>query len=100
MQPRNPGVLRDATDTPSSTCPNPAPHKRSNRKHKLSKENAPPSNTFPESPSYSPSLAPKSSRALPPRPPPNPLKRKINVDAVGDPQLPHASFDSGVNVSL
>ncbi|KAK1356399.1 Phragmoplast-associated kinesin-related protein [Heracleum sosnowskyi] len=94
MLPRSPTILRDATDTPSSTSPNPSPLKRSNRKHKLSKENAPPTNNFPESLSHSPSLALKPSRGLPPRPPPNPLKRKINVDAVVD----AASSDSGVKV--
>lgn len=88
MLPRNPTILRDATDTPS---PNPSPLKRSNRKHKLSKENAPPTNYFPES--HSPS---KPSRGLPPRPPPNPLKRKINVDA----GLLTASSDSGVKVCV
>ncbi|KAL8088799.1 hypothetical protein AgCh_038545 [Apium graveolens] len=95
MQPRSPTILRDATDTPSSTSPNPSPLKR---KHKFSKENAPPTNSLPDSLYHSPSLASKPSRGLPPRPPPNLLKRKINVDAVVDAGLRNASSDSGVKV--
>lgn len=109
MQPRN-TILREnhPTDTPAASSPNPSSLKqRSGRKQKLSKENAPPVdlNAMPDS-SHSPSVAGKPLSAagklkspLPPRPP-NPLKRKLSVDAVLDDGGLPGSSDSGVKVCV
>ncbi|KAI9195111.1 hypothetical protein LWI28_011816 [Acer negundo] len=92
MQPRNP-VLREThlTDSPSSSSSKSKPPLR---KQKPSKENAPPSdlNSLPPSPAP-PS---KIKSPLPPRPP-NPLKRKLAVDALLDTPASAVS-DSGVKV--
>ncbi|KAK1592723.1 hypothetical protein Q3G72_029223 [Acer saccharum] len=92
MQPRNP-VLREThlTDSPSSSSSKSKPPLR---KQKPSKENAPPSdlNLLPPSPAP-PS---KIKSPLPPRPP-NPLKRKLAVDALLD-NPASAVSDSGVKV--
>ncbi|GAB4851856.1 Kinesin-like protein KIN-12B [Ancistrocladus abbreviatus] len=112
-QPRIPFLRETHPSLELLLSPNPTPqkHKSSNRKQKCHKENFDP-NTLPDSfNSTSPSLAGKPSPApmsgkikspLPPRPPPpssNPLKRKLNVDAVCDIcPCSSSSFDSGVKV--
>ncbi|KAM5569738.1 kinesin-like protein KIN-12B [Rosa sericea] len=95
MQPRH-NFLRETTEPPQS--PNPSSGKpRVPRKHKASKENAPPSSDLNYAALDSkPSPAAKLKSPLPPRPPPsNPLKRKLEM-------LPensvHGASDSGVQV--
>ncbi|KAJ0784039.1 putative plus-end-directed kinesin ATPase [Helianthus annuus] len=98
MQPRHAILREHSSDTPP---PNPSSMKNNrsgNRKHKSSKENAPPpsDNVIPDS-KPSPNVG-KLKSMLPPRPPSsNPLKRKIGTDfhpenAVG------GSSDTGVKV--
>ncbi|KAK9076117.1 hypothetical protein SSX86_004450 [Deinandra increscens subsp. villosa] len=81
MQPRSPILRENTSDTPS---PNPSSMKQNrsnNRKHKSSKENAPPPENAIPDPKPSPSVAGKLKSPLPPRPPSsNPLKRKIGTD--------------------
>ncbi|XP_050371998.1 kinesin-like protein KIN-12B [Argentina anserina] len=95
MQPRH-NFLRETTEPPQS--PNPSSGKpRIPRKHKASKENAPP----PSDLNYTtfdskPSPAAKMKSPLPPRPPTsNPLKRKLEM--VPENSV-HGSSDSGVQV--
>ncbi|KAL6194131.1 hypothetical protein ACLB2K_035215 [Fragaria x ananassa] len=95
MQPRH-NFLRETTEPPQS--PNPSSGKpRVLRKHKASKENAPP----PSDLNYTaldskPSPAAKLKSPLPPRPPPsNPLKRKLEM--VPENSV-HGTSDSGVQV--
>ncbi|XP_076911441.1 kinesin-like protein KIN-12B [Bidens hawaiensis] len=91
MQPR---ILRDqhSSDTQSLNPHSMKPTRSGNRKHKPSKENAPPppDNILPDS---KPSGFAKLKAPLPPRPP-NPLKRKIGPDFGSE----NASADSGVKV--
>ncbi|EEF45998.1 Carboxy-terminal kinesin, putative [Ricinus communis] len=110
MQPRN-AILREthANGDPLQS-PNPNSHKSkpspspssSSRRHKLSKENAPPSdlNSMPSSFSDqkpSPSPAAKMKSPLPPRPPSsNPLKRKLCMETVPENAVP----DSGVQLDI
>ncbi|KAK9932899.1 hypothetical protein M0R45_020120 [Rubus argutus] len=95
MPPRN-NFLRETTEPPQS--PNPSSGKaRVPRKHKASKENAPP----PSDLNYTaldskPLPAAKLKSPLPPRPPtPNPLKRKL--DTLPENSV-HGTSDSGVQV--
>ncbi|XP_004296958.1 PREDICTED: kinesin-like protein KIN12B-like [Fragaria vesca subsp. vesca] len=97
MQPRH-NFLRETTEPPQS--PNPSSGKpRVSRKHKASKENAPP----PSDLNYTaldskPSPAAKLKSPLPPRPPPsNPLKRKLEM--VPENSV-HGTSDSGVQLDI
>ncbi|KAL8262892.1 hypothetical protein R6Q59_024241 [Mikania micrantha] len=81
MHPRNPILRENSSDIPPVNPNSMKPNRSSNRKHKSSKENAPPfDNAIPES-KPSPSVVGKLKSPLPPRPPSsNPLKRKIGTD--------------------
>ncbi|KAJ8774343.1 hypothetical protein K2173_011592 [Erythroxylum novogranatense] len=100
MLPRN-TILREASTNsePLSMSPNPASYKSRpspSRRHKPSKENAPPPdlNTLPSDPKPSPSPVAKMKSPLPPRPPlSNPLKRKLSAETVDN-----GVSDSGVKV--
>ncbi|KAL5703004.1 TRAFAC class myosin-kinesin ATPase superfamily [Ranunculus cassubicifolius] len=105
------GVLREnlTETTPQSSSPNPNNKPRSgSRKHKLSKENAPPSdpNLLHEPSSVSPSMAIKpplsAGKSRPPRPPSssihNPLKRKLNMDNTSETSGITCVSDTGVKV--
>ncbi|KAI3738821.1 hypothetical protein L2E82_29005 [Cichorium intybus] len=88
--PRSPILRENSFDMPPQNPSSMKQNRSSNRKQKVSKENAPPSNVnvIPDSssnPSFtgkpSPSVASKLKSLLPPRPPSsNPLKRKIGTD--------------------
>ncbi|KAL3829272.1 hypothetical protein ACJIZ3_018074 [Penstemon smallii] len=75
---------------PPPTTPNP-----SNRKFKLSKENAPPTPSDPNSMTSSPATTSKMKSPLPPRPP---LKRKLSVESAMPENCAASSLDSGVKV--
>ncbi|OVA12970.1 Kinesin [Macleaya cordata] len=108
MQPKG-GILRDYNTSENLSSPNPNSQKQrsSSRKHKSSKENAPPSDLSSMPDISSPSLAAKTLSSagkikspLPPRPPSsnsNPLKRKLTMETVPENSVP-GSCDSGVQV--
>ncbi|KAK4483353.1 hypothetical protein RD792_010539 [Penstemon davidsonii] len=77
---------------PPPTTPNP-----SNRKFKLSKENAPPTPSDPNSMTSSPATTSKMKSPLPPRPP---LKRKLSVDSAVPENCAASSLDSGVKIDI
>ncbi|KAI4317414.1 hypothetical protein L6164_025283 [Bauhinia variegata] len=101
MLPRN-AILRENSSAELASSPSPGSAKpRSSRKPRSSKENDPPSdpNAMPSDSKPSPATAAKLKSPLPPRPPSsNPLKRKLNMEAVtADNSVPGIS-DSGVKV--
>lgn len=90
----NPSLLKQkSSNSPSN------PSSTSTRKHKSSKENAPPP-YHPLDLSSSPTVGLKIKSPLPPRPPANSnnLKRKLNLESVGTENLVAGSSDSGVKV--
>ncbi|XP_052208701.1 kinesin-like protein KIN-12B isoform X2 [Diospyros lotus] len=107
MQPRSAILRENHPSSESAASPNPhsSLKQRSSRKHKSSKENAPPTtdpNAILDFPSVagkpSPSPAAKIRSPLPPRPPSsNPLKRKLNVESIPENGVPGYS-DSEVKV--
>ncbi|CAL5391925.1 unnamed protein product [Camellia sinensis] len=109
MQPRNAILRENHPSSESATSPNPSSVKQrsassSSRKHKSSKENAPPldPNAMLDSPLVagkpSPAAVGKIKSPLPPRPPSsNPLKRKLSIESIPENGLPGSS-DTGVKV--
>lgn len=101
-QSRNPILRENSIDTPPS---NPSPFKQTksvNRKQKFSNENAPPFDVnaiTDSSPKPSPVGVGKMKSPLPPRPPVNPIKRKLSND-FGVENGASGSTDTGVQVYI
>lgn len=92
----NPTSLKQkSSNSPSN------PSNSSTRKHKSSKENAPPP-YHPLDLSSSPAVGLKTKSPLPPRPPPNSnnLKRKLNLESGCNENAFAGSSDSGVKVKF
>ncbi|PSS34578.1 Kinesin-like protein [Actinidia chinensis var. chinensis] len=106
IQPRSAILRENHTSEASSPNPSSVKQRSSSRKHKGSKENAPPPdlNAILDSPALAPGkLSPASAKMkspLPPRPPSsNPLKRKFAIESVPENGV-LGSSDSGVKVIL
>ncbi|KAL5975392.1 TRAFAC class myosin-kinesin ATPase superfamily [Asimina triloba] len=104
--PRN-GIPRgiSPSEAANSPSPNPCPqkHQKPPRRARSGSENVDP-NTISDpslqspSPAFKPPSGPKMRSPLPPRPPSNPLKRKLCMDAATFENAAPAANDSGVQV--